>query len=97
MNKKTREHIASVLEEIKAEVKGEVIKDYEILGLVDAKAAGEMEFMVHLLLSNEFDYHSAVLENWRRRLEADYYVVGVLINKLAIRFYVRYNNSMPEP
>ena len=95
--KKTREHIASVIEEIKAEVKGNVIRDCEILGLVDANAAGGMEFMVHLLLSDEFDYHSAVLENWRRRLEADYYVVGVLINKLTIRFYVRDSNNMPEP
>ena len=97
MSKKTREHIASVIEEIKAEVKGNVIRDYEILRMCDVKTSRETGFVVMLKLNGMFEYTSAVIENWRSRLEADHYSISVVKTKLRIRFYVNYSEDMMEP
>lgn len=93
MSKKTIEHAASVLKEIKAEVKDEVIKDYEIPKLCNMETARETGFAVILTLSTKFDYTSQVLENWRKRLEADDYVISVRRNQLRIRFNVMYSKK----
>lgn len=93
MSKKTIEHAASVLKEIKAEVKDEVIKDYEIPKLCNMETAHETGFAVVLTLSTKFDYTSPVLENWRKRLEADDYVISVRRNQLRIRFNVMYSKQ----
>lgn len=93
MSKKTIEHAASVLKEIKAEVKDGVIKDYEIPRLCNMETAHETGFAVVLMLSTKFDYTSPVLENWRKRLEADDYVINVKRNQLRIRFNVMYSKK----
>lgn len=93
MSKKTIEHAASVLKEIKAEVKDEVIKDNKISILCNIETARDTGFAVVLTLSTKFDYASQVLENWRKRLEADDYVISVMRNQLRIRFNVMYSKK----
>lgn len=63
MKKKTIKHAASVLKEIKAEIKDGVIKDYEIPRLCNMDTRSETGFAVILMLSTKFDYTSAVLDD----------------------------------
>lgn len=93
MSKKTTEHAASVLKEIMAELDPDVIKDYEMPTLCNMKTARETGFAVILTLSTKFDYTSAVLDDWRKRLEADDYMISVKRNKLRVRFKVMYGKK----
>lgn len=93
MNKKTTEHAASVLKEIKAEINPDVIKDYEMPTLCNMETARETGFAVILTLSTKFDYTSAVLDDWRKRLEADDYMISVKRNQLRVRFNVMYGKK----
>ena len=90
MSKKTTEHAASVLKEIMAELDPDVIKDYEMPTLCNMETARETGFAVILTLSTKFDYTSAVLDDWRKRLEADDYMVSVKRNQLRVRFKVMF-------
>jgi hypothetical protein len=47
-------------------------------------------FAVILTLSTKYDYTSAVLDDWRKRLEADDYMISVRRNQLRVRFNVMY-------
>lgn len=87
---KTTEHAASVLREIKAEIYKDVIKDYEMPSLCNIETARETGFAVILTLSTKYDYTSAVLDDWRKRLEADDYMISVKRNQLRVRFNVMY-------
>lgn len=93
MSKKTIENAASVLKEIKAEVKDEVIKDYHISKLCNIETARETGFAVCLTLRTKFYYTSSVLENWRKRLYAEDYFISVRQNQLRIRFNVMYRKK----
>ena len=93
MSKKTTEHAASVLKEIMAELNPDVIKDYEMPTLCNIETARETGFAVILTLSTKFDYTSAVLEDWRKRLEADDYMISVKRNQLRVRFNVMYGKK----
>ena len=90
MAKKTTEHAASVLKEITAGLNPDVIKDYEMPTLCNMETARETGFAVILTLSTKFDYTSAVLDDWRKRLEADDYMISVRRNQLKVRFNVMY-------
>lgn len=93
MSKKTTEHAASALKEIMAELNPGVIKDYEIPTLCNMETARETGFAVILTLSTKFDYTSAVLDDWRKRLEADDYMISVKRNQLRVRFNVMYGKK----
>ena len=93
MSKKTTEHAASVLKEIMAGLNPDVIKDYEMPTLCNMETARETGFAVILTLSTKFDYTSAVLEDWRKRLEADDYMISVKRNQLRARFNVMYGKK----
>ena len=93
MNKKTTEHAASVLKEIMAGLNPDVIKDYEMPTLCNMETAMETGFAVILTLSTKFDYTSAVLDDWRKRLEADDYMISVKRNQLRVRFNVMYEKK----
>ena len=93
MNKKTTEHAASVLKEIMAGLNPDVIKDYEMPTLCNMETARETGFAVILTLSTKFDYTSAVLDDWRKRLEADDYMISVKRNQLRVRFNVMYGKK----
>jgi hypothetical protein len=93
MSKKTTEHAASVLKEIKAEINPDVIKDYEMPTLCNMETARETGFAVILTLSTKFDYTSAVLDDWRKRMEADDYMISVKRNQLRVRFNVMYGKK----
>ena len=93
MSKKTTEHAASVLKEIMAGLNLDVIKDYEMPTLCNMETARETGFAVILTLSTKFDYTSTVLDNWRKRLEADDYMISVERNQLRVRFNVMYGKK----
>ena len=93
MNEKTTEHAASVLKEIMAGLNPDVIKDYEMPTLCNMETARETGFAVILMLSTKFDYTSAVLDDWRKRLEADDYMISVKRNQLRVRFNVMYGKK----
>lgn len=97
MNKKTTKHAASVLKEIIAELNYGVIKDYEIPTLCNMETAKETGFAVILTLSTKFDFASAVLDDWRKRLKADDYVISVKRNQLRVRFNVMYFKETARP
>lgn len=93
MSKKTIEHAAGILKEIKAEVNAGVIKDSHISKLCNMDTAREAGLVVVLTLSTKYDYPSTILEKWRKRLEADDYVISVSRNQLRIRFNVMYSKK----
>ena len=93
MSKKTTEHAASVLKEIKAEINSDVIKDYEMPTLCNMETARETGFAVILTLSTKYDYTSAILDDWRKRLEASDYMISVKRNQLRVRFNVMYGKK----
>ena len=90
---KTIEHAASVLKEIKAEISEGVIKDYEMPSLCNMQTAKETGFAVILTLSTKYDYTSAILDDWRKRLEASDYMISVKRNQLRVRFNVMYGKK----
>ena len=90
---KTTEHAASVLKEIKAEINEGVIKDYEMPSLCNMQTARETGFAVILTLSTKYDYTSAILDDWRKRLEASDYMISVKRNQLRVRFNVMYGKK----
>ena len=90
MSKKTIEHAASVLKEIKAEVNAGVIKDSNISKLCNMETARETGLAVSLNLSTKYDYPTSILDKWRKRLEAEDYVISVMRNQLRITFNVMY-------
>lgn len=97
MNKKTREHAASVIKEIKESVHADVIKDSHISRFCDVETKREVGFVVYMTLSDKFDYTSLLLEKCRKQFEADAYVVSVMQNTLRIRFHVMYRETILEP
>ena len=92
MSKKI-EHAASVLREIKSEVHEGVIKDYEMPSLCNMETARETGFAVILTLSTKYDYTSAILDDWRKRLEASDCWITVKRNQLRVRFNVMYGKK----
>lgn len=90
MAKKTTGRAFEVLKEIKAEVNSDVIKDHEMPTLCNMETFKETGFAVILTLSTKYDYTSAVLDDWRKRLEADDYMISVRRNQLRVRFNVMY-------
>lgn len=90
MSKKTIEHAAGVLKELKAEVNNGVIKGHEIPVLCNMETGRETGFAVVLTLSTKYDYPSTILDKWRKRLEAEDYVISVSRNQLRITFKVMY-------
>ncbi len=90
MAKKTTDRAFEVLKEIKAEVNSDVIKDHEMPTLCNMETCKETGFAVILTLSTKYDYTSAVLDDWRKRLEADDYMISVRRNQLRVRFNVMY-------
>ena len=97
MSEKVIEHPVMHLEEIKAEVKEDVIKDSSILDFSKVNIASLKGFVVLMTLSTKYNYPYAVLENWRKRLGADDYVLCVDRNRLKIRFNVPCRETMLEP
>jgi len=89
MKKKTIEHAASALKEIKAGLNPSVIKDYKMPILYDMATARETGFAVILTLSAKFDYTNDILDGWMKRLEADDYMISVKRNSLIVRFNIR--------
>lgn len=97
MSEKIIELPERALNEIKAEVKEGVIKKAYVLEFSEENKARLFGFSVFMTLSTKFGYTRAVLENWRRKLGADDYVIRVDRNRLKIRFDVPYSKTRQEP
>lgn len=90
MSKKTLEKAVKVLKEIKTEVNAGVIKDSKISKLCNMETARETGLAVVLNLSTKYDYPSTIMDKWRKRLDAEDYVISVSRNQLRITFNVMY-------
>lgn len=90
MDKKTRKHAVKVMKEIVAGVRPDVIKNYEMPMLCNVQTAKETGFAVILTLSTRYDYTSKNLEDWRKRLDADDYIISVVRNRLQVRFNIMF-------
>lgn len=90
MKKKTTEHAASVVKEIKAETNESVIKYYEMPRLCNMETSEETGFAVIMTLSTKYDYTSPILDGWKERLCAEDYIITVRHNQLKVRFNVRF-------
>jgi len=90
MSKKTRKHAVKVIKEIVAGVRPDVIKNYEMPTLCNMQTAKVTGFAVILTLSTRYDYTSENLEDWRKRLEADDYIISVNRNRLQVRFNIMF-------
>lgn len=90
MSKKKIENAVKVLKEIKAEVNTGVIKDSHISKLCNMETARETGLAVVLTLSTKYDYPSTIMDKWRKRLDAEDYVISVMRNQLRITFNVMY-------
>lgn len=84
------EHWLSVMKEINEEVKSGVIKDYEVPVFCYMGTERETMLPIVLTLSTKHEYHSTLIENWRKRLDAEDYMISVSRNQLIITFYVMY-------
>ena len=90
MAKKTTEQAVKALKEIMAGLNEGVIKDYEMPTLCNMKTCEDTGFAVILTLSTKYDYTSAVLDDWKKLLDADGYMISVKRNQLRVRFNVMY-------
>lgn len=90
MSKKKREHAVKVMKEIVAGVRPDVIKNYEMPTLCNMQTGKETGFAVILTLSTRYDYASKNLEDWRKRLDADDYIISVCRNRLQVRFDIMF-------
>lgn len=93
MSKKKREHAVKVMKEIVAGVRPDVIKNYEMPTLCNMQTRKETGFAVILTLSTRYDYTSENLEDWRKRLDADDYIISVNCNRLQVRFNIMYGKK----
>lgn len=87
---------ASVVNEIKATLQHDVIRDYEIPTLCNMETCEETGFAIILTLSTKYDYTSYLLNDWRERLKADDYIISVQRNQLRVRFNVMSSNNSKE-
>ena len=90
MKKKTIEHAASVVKEIKAEVNEGVIKDCMIPTLCNMETGKTTGFAVVLTLSTKYDYTNTILDGWKERLCAEDYLITCSRNQLKVRFNVKF-------
>ena len=90
MSKETLEKAVKVLKEIKTEVNAGVIKDSKISKLYNMEKTRETGLAVVLNLSIKYDYPSTIIDKWRKRLDAEDYVISVIRKTLRITFNVMY-------
>ena len=89
--KKTTEQAYKTLQEIKEGLSvSDAIKDHEMPTLFNYDTGKTTGFAVILTLSTKYDYTNTVLEDWRKRLEAEDYQISVRRNQLKVRFDVRF-------
>ena len=80
----------AAIEEIKKEVKEDVIKDYMIPPLVRIKTGELVGFSVIMQLSGRYTYNEETLKDWKHKLKADDWHISVSHNRLSLTFKVRY-------
>lgn len=88
MENKKREHALKVIKEIVAGLRPDVIKNYEMPTLCNMQTAKETGFAVIMTLSSRYDYASKNLEDWRKLLDADDYIISVNRNLLQVRYNI---------
>ena len=96
-NKKTNEELMNNairgVDKIKKNVSADVIKDYEILQLVNTKTMQDTGFAVKLQLNTHYEYDEAILSEWKKLICADDWYISVKRNQLHVSFIVRFKNE----
>lgn len=92
MNKKTVKYAYLVICELSEEYANGVIKEHMIPPLVNLRTGQETGYAVIIHLANKFEYTDAVLNDWKKRLNADEYSVTAKHNQLKVKFSVHYDN-----
>lgn len=84
----TNVDIASIIEDIKQDYFGVVIKSWKTTPLVNMETLQDTGFSIKMYLNSEYAYDIAVLYDWGERLGADSCTVGIKKNKLVLNFKV---------
>lgn len=87
---KSTERAFKALKAIKSELHDDVVKDWEMPSLCNTVTGETNGFAVQLTLSSRYTYKSDLLDDWRKRFEADCYVILIQRNRLIVRFLVHF-------
>ena len=97
MNEKQKDellkHVVGAIGAIKAQFDVEVIRNYEILPIVNISTMQALGFIVKLQFSTRYDYDEKMLTLWKNMLKADYWYISVKRNQLHVTFKVRYKEN----
>lgn len=90
---KTIEFATNAINQIKKRYNDDVIKNHHIMWLSSFKTATIVGFAVELHVNSKYDYDEALLNEWKKMLDADAWFIKVSRNKLLITFKVRYEKG----
>ena len=97
MNEKQKKEllrdVVAAVDAIKAQFDVEVIRNYEILPIVNISTMQALGFIVKLQFSTRYDYDEKMLTLWKNMLKADYWYISVKRNQLHVTFKVRYKEN----
>lgn len=85
--------VCAAMEGIHLEVLDDVIKDYEIPPLVNTKTGQCTGFAIVIQLSGRYNYNEDTLKDWKHKLKADEWFIGINSNRLYVTFKVRYKED----
>lgn len=90
MNKKSVKYAYLVICELREEYANGGIMCSLIMPLVNLRTGQETGYDVIIYLANKFENTDAVLNDWKKRLNADKYSVTAKHNQLKVKFTVHY-------
>ena len=90
MKDKVIKQINKIIEEIKSDYEVEVIKDYVLPPLINMETGKTTGCGIQMQLNTKYDYDDAIIEDWKKRLNADSWLIRVRRNQLWLTFYVHY-------
>ena len=84
----TKKHASDVLKSIAEELKPGVIMEIEIPDVVNFSTGEPTGFAVIVRLSTRYHYPLSILEDWKKRLQADACTIKVVRNQLRLTFSI---------
>lgn len=97
MNEKQKKEllrdVVAAIDAIKAQFDVEVIRNYEILPIMNISTMQYLGFTVKLQLSIRYDYDEEMLTQWKNMLKAERWYISVKRNQLHVTFKVRYKED----
>ncbi|MBR3647101.1 MAG: hypothetical protein IKN59_01755 [Paludibacteraceae bacterium] len=86
-------YVVAAIGVIKKQLEVDVLKDYDVLSLVNTKTMQDIGFGVKLQLNTRYDYNAEILMQWKNMLKADEWSISVKRNQLYVTFKVRYKED----